>query len=144
MSYQKLKLFSIKIVNQSVIKIILHVTLNFLSAAFYCQRKSDIVLVDDQFNKTYFLVSVHLNWTKAERLCWANYNGTLLSIDSEEEHSFVSNVLSLEPFVSSINNQSVWTGLFQFNDQWRWPECKKRPVNICSCLRILFTSVTVF
>lgn len=121
-----------------------HVTLNFLSAALYCQRKSDIVLLDDQFNKTYFLVSVHLNWTKAERLCWANYNGTLLSIDSEEEHSFVSNVLSREPFVSSINNQSVWTGLFQLNDQWRLPECKKRPVNICSCLRILFPSVTVF
>lgn len=125
-------------------KIMLHVTLNFLSAALYCQRESDIVLVDNQFNKSYFLVNVHLNWMEAERLCRANYSGTLLSIDSEEEHSFVSNVLSREPFVSSINNQSVWTGLFQFNDQWRWPECKKRPVNICSCLRILFPSATEF
>lgn len=120
-----------------------HVTLNFLSAALYCQRKSDIVLLD-QFNKTYFLVNVHLNWMEAERLCRANYSGTLLSIDSEEEHSFVSNVLSREPFVSSINNQSIWTGLFQFNDQWRWPECKKRPVKIRSSLRILFPSATEF
>lgn len=53
-----------------------------------------------------------------------NYNGTLLSIDSEEEQGFVSRVLSQEPFDIFINAQFVWTGLFQLNGQWRQPECK--------------------
>lgn len=70
------------------------------------------------------MVNGHLNWIKAETCCKTNYNGTLLSIDSEEEQGFVSRVLSQEPFDIFINAQFVWTGLFQLNGQWRQPECK--------------------
>lgn len=105
-------------------RIIIHVNFDLILATLYCQRENDIILEDENGSKTYFLVNFRLNWTEAECLCWKNYNGTLLSIENGEKQNFVSSVLSREPFVSLVNNQSVWTGLVPVNGEWRWSECK--------------------